>query len=198
MKYNKPRENLLTRPVVFICAMYISNTLIGTSANRWYCCRFAVCRGTLLGLRKPTDTKPLFHSLAMNQLESTDGLDFFAKNFLYEKKRSTINGKEIKKNNNNNKCKKPDMPNGKSFFLRVQTCILGDVNQPLLWFFTHLSRADALPVSGALERTCLRLNFMSRLRGVRICWAIVCRRKLKLSTNLHTVSYNHISFLYAR
>ena len=34
MKYNKPREKLLTGPVLFICAMYISNTLIGTSASR--------------------------------------------------------------------------------------------------------------------------------------------------------------------
>ena len=79
MKYNKPREKLLTGPILFICAMYISNTLISKSASRWYCCRFAVCRGTLLGLHKPTDTKPLIHRLAMNQLESTDGLDFFAK-----------------------------------------------------------------------------------------------------------------------
>ena len=83
----QPREKLLTGPILFICAMYISNTLIGKSASRWYCCRFAVCRGTLLGLHKPTDNKPLFHSLAMNQLESTDGLDFFAKiSFMKRKK----------------------------------------------------------------------------------------------------------------
>ena len=36
---------------------------------------------------KPTDTKPLFHSLAMNKLESNDGLDFFAKiSFMKRKK----------------------------------------------------------------------------------------------------------------
>ena len=34
MKYNKPREKLLTGPVLFICAMHISNTLIDTSASR--------------------------------------------------------------------------------------------------------------------------------------------------------------------
>ena len=33
MKYNKPREKLLTGPILFICAMYISNTLIGKSAS---------------------------------------------------------------------------------------------------------------------------------------------------------------------
>ena len=91
MKYNNPREKLLTGPVLFICAMYISNTLIGTSASRWYCCRFAVCRGTLLGLHKPTDTEPLIHRLAMNQLESTDGLDFFAKiSFMKRKKHNLL------------------------------------------------------------------------------------------------------------
>ena len=79
MKYNKPREKLLTGPILFICATYISNTLIGKSASRRYCCRFTDCRGTVLGLHKPTDTKLLFHSVAMNQLECTDGLDFFAK-----------------------------------------------------------------------------------------------------------------------
>ena len=34
MKYTKPREKLLTGPILFICAMYISNTLIGKSASR--------------------------------------------------------------------------------------------------------------------------------------------------------------------
>ena len=113
MKYNKPREKLLTGPVLFICAMYISNTLIGTSASRWYCCRFAVCRGTLLGLHKPTDTEPLIHRLAMNQLESTDGLDFFAKISFMKKKEAQLTERKFKNNNNNNKYKKPDLPYGK-------------------------------------------------------------------------------------
>ena len=30
MQYNKLQEKLLTGPVLFICAMHISNTLIGT------------------------------------------------------------------------------------------------------------------------------------------------------------------------
>ena len=34
MKYTKPREKLLTGPILFICAMYISHTLIGKSASR--------------------------------------------------------------------------------------------------------------------------------------------------------------------
>ena len=55
------------------------------------------------------------------------------------------------------------------FFLWAQTCVLVDVNQPLPWFFKRWPITDSFRVSGALERTCLRLNFMSRLREVRIC-----------------------------
>ena len=33
MKYTNPREKLLTGPILCICAMYISNTLIGKSAS---------------------------------------------------------------------------------------------------------------------------------------------------------------------
>ena len=34
MQYNKLQEKLLTGPVLYTCAMHISNTLIGTSASR--------------------------------------------------------------------------------------------------------------------------------------------------------------------
>ena len=95
----------------------------------------------------------------------------------------------------------------KGFFLRVQTCVLVDVNQPLPWFFTLWPRADSFPVSRALGRTCprfsrfcdifrIRHSFMSRLRGVRIGWVFVGGNSNNRHT--HTVSYNHISFLNAR
>ena len=35
----------------------------------------------------------------------------------------------------------------KGFFLRVQTCVLVDVNQPLPWFFTRWPREDSFSVS---------------------------------------------------
>ena len=86
---NKRQEKILTGPVWFISVIHISNTctLNGTSVSRWYCGRFAVFRGTLLGLRRPTDTKPLFHSLVMNQLESTDGLVFFEQHSFIKRKK---------------------------------------------------------------------------------------------------------------
>ena len=84
-----------------------------------------------------------------------------------------------------------------------------DVNQPLPWFFTHWPRADSFPVSRALVRTCLRLSRFCNILlqdpaqlHVNITRSTnllsVCRRKLKLSTYLNTVNYNHISFLNTR
>ena len=75
--------------------------------------------------------------------------------------------------------------------------------------FTRCPREDSFLVSWALRGTCRRLSrfaifcyriwhrFMSRLRGVRICWMFVMG-KLKLSTYWQTVSYNYISFLITR
>ena len=95
------------------------------------------------------------------------------------------------------------------FFLRVQTCVLVDANQLLQLFFTRWPRADSFPVSRALGRTCLRLSrfcniFLPDLAPLHVKITrstnllSVCRRKLKLPTYLHTVSYEHISFLNAR
>ena len=91
------------------------------------------------------------------------------------------------------------------FFLRVQTCVLVDVNQPLPWFFTRWPRADSFPVSRALGRTSRFCNTLLQdlaplhVKTTRSTNLLnVCRRKLKLSTYLQTVSYNHISFLNAR
>ena len=95
------------------------------------------------------------------------------------------------------------------FFLRVQTCVLVDANQLLQLFFTRWPRADSFPVSRALGRTCLRLSRFCNILlpdlaplHVKITRSTnllsVCRRKLKLPTYLHTVSYEHISFLNAR
>ena len=111
--YNKRQKKILTGPVWFISVMHISNTLTGTSASRWYCGRFAVFRGTLLGLRKPTDTKPLFHSLVMNQLESTDGLDSLAQISFIKRKKHKI---QKIRNLYMKKYKEPGLglPNGKT------------------------------------------------------------------------------------
>ena len=49
----------------------------------------------------------------MNQLESTDGLDFFAKISFMKKKEAQLTERKFKNNNNNNKYKKPDLPYGK-------------------------------------------------------------------------------------
>ena len=79
----------------------------------------------------------------------------------------------------------------KSFFLRVQTGVLVDVNQPLPWFFTRWPRADSFPVSRALGRTCSRLSRFCNILlqdpaqlHVKIMRSrnllSVCRRKLKL------------------
>ena len=96
-------------------------------------------------------------------------------------------------------------------FSSVETCLLVDVNQPLPWFFTSWPREDSFLVSWALERnvgveafffcnillkdlTPLHVKIMSNTNLLS-----VCRRKLKLSTYLHTLSYNHIlSFLNTR
>ena len=96
----------------------------------------------------------------------------------------------------------------KGFFLRVQTCVLVDVNQPLPWFFTRCPEQILSPflehseeharVSAVSAIFCYRIrhSFMSRLRGVRIGWVFVGGNSNNRHT--HTVSYNHISFLNAR
>ena len=82
------------------------------------------------------------------------------------------------------------------FFLRLQTCVLVDVNQPLPWFFARCPRADSFPVSRALGRTCLCLSRFCNILlqdpaqlHVNITRSTnllsVCRRKLKLSTYTH-------------
>ena len=83
----------------------------------------------------------------------------------------------------------------KGFFLRVQTCVLVDVNKPLPWFFTRWPRADSFPVSRALGRTSRFCNTLLQelapllVKTTRSTNLLsVCRRKLKLST----VSYNHL------
>ena len=74
---------------------------------------------------------------------------------------------------------------------------------------TRWPREDSFPVSRALGETCRRLSRFCNILlqdltplHVKITRSTnllsVCRRKLKLSTNLHTVSYNQISFLKTR
>ena len=81
----------------------------------------------------------------------------------------------------------------KGFHLRVQTCILVDINQPLPWFFMRWPRADSFTVSRALGRTYLRLSCFCNIlpqdlaqSHVKITRSTnllsVCRRKLKLLT----------------
>ena len=99
-------------------------------------------------------------------------------------------------------------PQNLRLFLRVQTCVLVDVNRPIRCFFTRWPRADSFPVSRPIGRKCLRLSRFCNILlpdlaplHVKITRSTnllsVCRRKLKLSTYLHTVSYKHISFLNA-
>ena len=81
----------------------------------------------------------------------------------------------------------------KGFFSSIQTCGLVDVNQPLPWF-----SGDSFLVSRALGGTCRRLSNILLLDLTPLHVKITrsdCRRKLKLSTYLHTVSYNHVRFL---
>ena len=72
--------------------------------------------------------------------------------------------------------------------------------------FTHWPREDSFPLSKALGGTCWHLNHFCNILlqdltplHVKITRSTnllsVCRGRLKLSTYLHTVSYNHISFL---
>ena len=94
-------------------------------------------------------------------------------------------------------------------FSSVQTCVLVDVNQPLPWFFTlGLERIPSpflehseeyVGVSAIVALFCYRIwhRFMSRLRE-EYEFVECFQRKLKLSTYLHTVGYNHISFLNTR
>ena len=94
-------------------------------------------------------------------------------------------------------------------FFSVQTCGLMYVNQPLPWFSSVGQEKNSFPVSRALGGKCRRLNRFGNIllqdltplhfkitRGTNLL--SVCRRKLKLSSYLHTVSYNHISFLNTR
>ena len=91
-------------------------------------------------------------------------------------------------------------------FSSVQTCVLVDVNQPLPWFFMRWPREDSFSVSWALWGICRRFSCFCNILlqdlaplHVEITrrknLLSVSRRKLKLSIYLHTVSYNHISFL---
>ena len=84
----------------------------------------------------------------------------------------------------------------KGLFLRVQTCVLVDVSQPLPWFFTRWPRADSFTVFRALGRKCLRLSCFCNILlqdpaqlHVKITRSTnllsVCRRKLKLSPYTH-------------
>ena len=90
----------------------------------------------------------------------------------------------------------------KGFFLRVQTCVLVDVNQPLPWFFTRWPRVDSFPVSRAPGRTCPRLSRFCNILlqdpaqlHVKITRSTnllsVCRRKLKLSPYTHCKLQSH-------
>ena len=78
--------------------------------------------------------------------------------------------------------------------------------QSVTMVFTRWPREDSFPVSGALGGTCRCLSRFCNillqdltLLHVKISrstnFLSVCRRKLKLLTHLHTVSYNHIRFL---
>ena len=94
-------------------------------------------------------------------------------------------------------------------FSSVQTCRLVDVNQPLLWF---LRVGQEKILSSFLEHPEEDSGALSHLSNILLQdltplyvkitrsmnWLSVCRRKLKLSTYLHTVSYNDISFLNTR
>ena len=94
-------------------------------------------------------------------------------------------------------------------FSSVQTCVLVDVNQPLPWFFMlglekipspFLEHSEEyVGVSAVVALFCYRIwhRFMSRLRE-EYEFVECFQRKLKLSTYLHTVGYNHISFLNTR
>ena len=93
------------------------------------------------------------------------------------------------------------------FFSSVQTCGLVDVNQLLVnMVFKPWPRQDSFTVSRALGRICRRLSRFCNIllqdltplhvkitRSTNLLSA--CRRKLKVSMYLHTVSYNHLSFL---
>jgi len=94
-------------------------------------------------------------------------------------------------------------------FSSFQTCVLVGVNQPLPWFFTRWPWEDSFSVSWALGRICRRFSRFCNILlqdftplhvkiTRRTSVTSVFRRKLKLSTYLHTASYNHISFLNIR
>ena len=96
-------------------------------------------------------------------------------------------------------------------FSSVETCLLVDVNQALPWVFHALAEMRFFPLFMSTRKnmsaftpffcnillkdlTPLHVKIMSNTN-----LSSVCRRKLKLSTYLHTLSYNHIlSFLNTR
>ena len=88
-------------------------------------------------------------------------------------------------------------------FSLVQTCVLVDVNQPLPWFFTRWPRENSFSVYWVLGRICRRfsrfcnilLQDLTPLHVKITRRKNLLRRKLQLSTYLHPVSYNHVSFL---
>ena len=91
-------------------------------------------------------------------------------------------------------------------FSSVQTCVLVDVNQLLPQFFMRWPREGSFSVSWALWGICRRFSrfcniLLQHLAPLHVeitrrkNLLSVSRRKLKLSIYLHTVSYNHISFL---
>ena len=90
-------------------------------------------------------------------------------------------------------------------FSSVQTCgLLLDVNQPFPWF-SHVGQeknSSTRRKMSALSCFCnILLQGLTPLH-VKITRSTnllsVCRRKLKLLTYLHAVSYNHIIFLNTR
>ena len=105
------------------------------------------------------------------------------------------------------KCINIDLANTRpqTVFSSVQTCgLLVDVNQPLPWFSRvgQEKNSSTRRKMSALSWFCnILLQGLTPLH-VNITRSTnllsVCRRKLKLSTYLHAVSYNHISFLKTR
>ena len=96
------------------------------------------------------------------------------------------------------------------FFSFFQTCGLVDANQLLVnTVFTPRPRQHSFALSRAPGGTCWRSSHFCNIllqdltplhvkitRSTNLSSA--CRRKLKSTTYLHTVSYNHLSFLNTR
>ena len=82
----------------------------------------------------------------------------------------------------------------------------GERQSTITMVFSHWPREDSFLLSRALGGTCQRLSCLCnillqdltplRVKITRGTYLLsVCRRKLKLTTYWHTVSYNYISFL---